>query len=243
MARRMNSPRGDGASLYRFSDHALRSVDIAVQLGHGALGAGYVQASAILVGLIGGIASRQWPKGGNDRNRFVELLATCTPPDLHATHTSVPLLMQDLKKRGDRGAAERLARAFPSAFGPGQDCRVLTAEDVDRPEEEIAALTGLELKELRAFSYANLLYRQVRNAIVHEFRLGTEATAVAMTTRSAAVSYSNSLEGSTGRGGTTRRRIFFSLEWFAALTASAALVLDQDPPPGQGPSTWWIAPR
>jgi hypothetical protein len=108
------------------------------------------------------------------------------------------------------------------------------------------------LGELRRYSYATLLYRQVRSGVVHEFCLGDDATGVPMSSLPVAVSNSNRLEVSTNsewedphetgrRYGSIRRQIHFSVSWLADIARSTAANLKPIPTPVSDPEKWWIA--
>lgn len=133
--------------------------DIAYKLNRGECGGVYGDAILILCSVLGGLAAEVWPGKGKDQKRFVELLKTFGAQNLEATKISVPLLIQSLsadEKRNDEATQIR------KAFGEYSWGRVLIGAEVDKTEKEILkACNTVSAKELRAHSYANLLYQEV----------------------------------------------------------------------------------
>lgn len=166
-----------------------RKVGIARQLHNGGCGAGYAEAVMVLCAAISALAAEVWPGTGKDRARFVQLLVECSPKELDATRLSIPLLVGGLAQSSLKAEAASVQDRF-LRFDPS---RVLTGEEVDQHENEIRSLyPTLSAKFLRRFSYANLLYEEVRSAYVHEYSPGGRADSWSMTSKEgASISYVN----------------------------------------------------
>ncbi len=225
-----------------------RPVRIAQELAAGALGGTYTEAVLLLTALLSAIAAEAWPGTGVDRMRFIELLVRHTPSALEATKISLPLLIRDCHVEGQHDTAKKLEGLRPRLFGPGQDSRVLTGEEVDVFEDDVVAASGLDLRRVRETSYAAVLYKRVRCGVAHQYSLDRDATAWPMASKSAAISYSNLLEldhtrepsepHDLGRRlGTVRRQIHFGVDWLAELVFATfeSTGLNQLPTP----ATWW----
>lgn len=215
-------------------------MEVARRLDAGEAGAGYREACLLVSATLSGIASIVWPGTGRDRARFVEAWVRYADSALSPARVSGPHLFRGLCLQRRFDEAEVMARARPQVYGPGQDCRVVTAEDADFDESDIATLLpDLSRKELRAYTYPQLFYTEVRSAIVHEYGLGAGATSRPMTRYPASVSYSNRLLPETGE---TYRMIHFQLEWLAAVVCSVAesVEVERDAGSIRPPATWWI---
>lgn len=218
-------------SMAAFVQEKLR---VATALEAGECGGTYVDAMVIMASLLSGIASDLWPGPGQDKKRFVELWTLFGEPG--ATRVSVPLLTQWLRSMGrnaEAGAIEGLHRN--EFFWPGSTS-VLVGEDVDLSDNAIQAVCPtISVRDLRRFSYPVLFYEHVRCAGVHEYQVGEQASAWAMTSRQANVSYVNRQMP----GLTTRRHICFHGPWLRQLISSIVERVDQEPSPAV-PASWWI---
>ena len=141
--------------------------EIARKLDAGQCGGSYSEAVIILCAVLSTLATEVWRGRGIDRVRFVELLISFSPPHLAATRISIPLLVGYL--RANRRIDE--SEAIRGVFLNYDSSRILTGDDVDKPETEILSVCQeLSLKELREHSYANLLYGKIRSAYAHTYR-------------------------------------------------------------------------
>jgi len=214
-------------SLTTFSERPL-AVAIALDAGH--CGGTYVEACMIISNLISGIASLLWPGEGIDRKRFIEVWERFCSDDAH--RVSIPILLRSLNDRPNDVAALQRCRA--QMHGPGYGARVVTGDDIDMSEAEtVATCPTLTRAQVRASSYANVLYKHVRNDLVHEYELGEVASAWPMTSRDAGVSYVNYInEG---------RRIHFRVAWLVEQTRRIARGADDALANGPvaEPHRWW----
>jgi len=210
-------------------------INLARKLYNGECGGGYSDATIILVSVVSGIASRTWPGRSKDRKRFNEVLVRFCPDGLHLTRISIPLLIQDLNN-GNASLATLLSEAFDH-YCPS---RVITGNDIDKGEVEILRVVpNLSIRKIRDYSYANLLYQEVRSGLVHEYRPTQKASIYPMTTESKDISYVNTLERHSGM---TYRSICFEYDWIekvvTSLQDSVDLLWKNAPRPD--PSFWWV---
>jgi hypothetical protein len=211
--------------------------DIAGRLARGEAGAGYAEAVILLCAAVSALSAEVWPGTGKDRARFVELLVRFGSfRDLCMT-VSVPLLVHDLQAlaRDSEATALRRAASLPDS------ARVLTGPEVDRVEADVLAVCpSLDVSYVRKFSYAALLYQEVRSSYAHEYRPGASANSIPMTMATGqAASYVNQLREPT----LTRidRTIHFHVPWLIDLADDLATAVDSAASlPLPEPSLWWI---
>ena len=210
-----------------------KRVAIARQLNAGACGAGYAEAVMVLCAAISTLAAEVWPGKCKDRARFVQVLVEFSPAELDATKLSIPLLIGGLVQSPLKAEAvvlqNHLLRFEPS--------RVLTGEEVDRAENEILSLCpNLSEKFLRQFSYAGLLYEEVRSAYVHEYSTGSRADSWPITFKTGvSISYVNWIDDQN-------RHIHFHIEWIARMAIAVAKSIESSSRalPRPDPNAWWI---
>ena len=206
---------------------------IAERLAAGECGGAYAEAVIILSSAISAIAADAWPGERIDRKRFVELFKDFCNPTLHPVRISVPLLIGYLRGSG-KAAEERVIRERFMDFVPS---RVLTGDDTDQEESTIlSCCPTLAPKEVREFSYANVLYREVRSAFVHQYRSGGKADPWPLTEESEdSISYGNWY-------GEPDRHIHFPVGWIRLVAESTADAVDQKGSaiPMVHPVVWWI---
>lgn len=207
--------------------------DIALHLARRECGGSYGEAVIILCAAISAMAADAWPGRAKDRVRFVQLLKEFAPASSVVTRISIPLLVGSLRQQ-DRDTERS---ALEEAFLPFDRSRVLTGDDVDRSEGDILAVcTSLQLSELRACSYATLLYEEVRSGYGHEYGPGSRADSLSMSgTRTAPVSYVNLVPEPD-------RRIHFHVEWIASVALGVAAAVDAASKTlsREDPVQWWL---
>jgi len=178
------------------------------------------------------MASECWPGKGFDRKRFVQLLvgsATTTKT------ISIPRLEKYLLSNDAVEEADLLSRAF---FPDSYSGRILLGPDVDQEEGAVISLIGgsTPLTTIRNFSYASLIYKEIRSSYAHEYKIGNQADVIKMTgSDKSIVSYVN-------MGEDLDRLIHFPLHLIADVTLQCAASVDnfQDSIPISEPVTWWI---
>jgi len=208
---------------------------LAMRLSRGEAGGSYAEAALVACSVLSALAAEIWPGTKIDRVRFIELLATHGPEASTCRMISVPLLAQELATSGKLVEAEALRRAF----GVPQISRVLTGPEVDRGESEILALCpSLNLEMLRRFSYASILYSEIRSSYAHQYQPGERTDSLPMTMlEGQKISYINRICDDLQ----SRRLLHFHIEWLLELPIELARVTDllASNLPKTMPSTWW----
>jgi hypothetical protein len=195
--------------------------------------AGYPEAVLIIGAVISALAAERWPGNGIDHTRFVELLVAAAPADL--TRISIPLLVDRLRKKG----REALARAISSQLRVTEKALVLCDRDIDRGESDVMrACPQIGSPDVRRHSYANLIYTELRSPYVHEYRSGSRADSIPMTSSNAQVSYVNRINEKAQN----ERLIHFHAPFLLQLARAAASYCDAhaDELPLPPPARWWI---
>lgn len=205
----------------------LRRKDIALSLAKGVCGASYAEAVIILSAAISAVAAELHPGKGKDKVRFVELLTDASPSDCGLI--SVPLLISHLRRK--QSVAE--ADVLEARFSPYPLSQVVSTRDVDVPEKDILPfIPNYPLKDIRACSYAVLLYQEIRSSYAHQYDPGERADAWPMTLlRNEPASYVNVIG--------EPRRVHFHIEWIAKIAIRAAEYADVKLPPFPDPAEWW----
>ena len=157
--------------------HSLRDwidqkIEIALALSRGECGGSYAEAILILSAAISALAAEVWQGKDIDRKRFVEIIKDHCDPTLNPLRISIPLLIGHLDETDMLTEAELLQKQFLNF----QKTRVITAAETDKSEQEIRQVCPqYNLQGDPKFSYANLLYEEVRSSYVHEYHSGAKA--------------------------------------------------------------------
>jgi hypothetical protein len=211
------------------SDWVRRKIETTTKL-HRDIGGTYGDVVLILTATLSAMAAETWPGRYIDRHRFVQLLMEI---DADTKIISIPRLIAGLESDGKLGESELLQQHFMAGI---QSSIVLLGSEIDKPETDIHPVVGGSIgwKEIRSYSYASLLYSEVRCSYSHEYRPGSMASDEKMTSRpDACVSYVNIMG---------ERLIHFDLNWIANLCRATARRSDSlaaaGTYPGR-PSTWW----
>lgn len=219
---------------------------LAQSLGRGALGGSYADGAIILCAAIGAMASLLWkPSSGTDAKRFVEIVTRFRTGGPDTTRVSAPLLAAEFPQlRHGLGVCEMPLCLTGHMDKTEADVRSMCA----------AANNSDGEKAVRRYSYANLLYKQVRCGFIHEYRPGVSATDGDELKGIAGVecdeiSYVNMLE-KVGNMPVTKRLIHFPLKWISAVVLAVAAGIDDErskqskiPRENLGlakPDAWWI---
>lgn len=211
--------------------------EIAEHLAAGDAGAGYPEAAILICATLSALSAELWNGRRIDRARFIELLVRLGPDREFRQTISTPLLAQSLESEGRVNEA----RALRQACRIPQSARILTGTDVDTTEAEVHRVCPvLDLEEIRRFSYACLLYEQVRSSYAHEYRPGDHTDSSPMTMEvQARVSYINRLVDFPNVRLT--RLIHFHIGWLSQLAVELAEAADLQPSaPLAIPTGWWI---
>ena len=209
---------------------------IACALAHGQAGGGYGEAAIIVSAALSALAAEVWPGRHIDRARFIELLVRFAPASGTAK-ISVPLLIQELSSISE----PVLAGALWKAFLPASPTRVITSS-IDKLDSEVLGVCPqLKAERTRKFSYACLLYGEVRSSYAHEYKAGANAESwpTSCATDESA-SYVNRLVGP--RLSETKRLIHFHIEWLTRVALIIAGNVDarRQAVPLPFPTLWWI---
>ncbi len=208
---------------------------VAIRLSQGEAGGSYAEAVIVVCAAISALAAEVWNGTGIDKVRFVELLVQLGSQSEICSTISTPLLVEHLRNT----SREAEAKSLCNAFSLPASARVLTGPDVDKSEKKILDICPqLDYEELRRFSYASLLYDEIRSSYAHEYRPGQRADSWPMTALpNQIVSYINRLSDDH----TMRRLIHFHLEWLTSIPIELARIIDSMAPelPHPKPSMWW----
>lgn len=229
--------------IVRFREWVDDRVELAKRLDAGECGGTYADAVLVLSAVLSGFASDAWPGKRKDLVRFVEAWSILSDPALNADRISVPLLLEDLGQEEEWSLVEKVRASRPEIFAPGNDSLVVSGDEVDLAEADLAALDPtLDARKLRLLSYGRVFYEHVRSTYTHEYRLGEVASAFPQLSEPAPVSYVNFITRSDPR---TRRRIHFDVAWVGEIVRSVAANLVTDGPvePRPDPETWWVDGR
>lgn len=228
------------------TEFALRKRGLALRLVNKECGGSYGDEVMMLCAVITALAAEVWPGKGKDQRRFVEVLKDFAL-ELKTTRISIPLLLAYLQSEKGRGVEKlELEREF---FDNPQDLN-LDGDVVDQSEETlIAKCPTLTPKEIRACSYGNLLYTEIRCGYAHEYRPGKRAVSASMSSvRTAIVSYENygkNPEDKDYSEDDTDWRIYFNVDWIGNVAVAVAKAIDtvgefkrsaSDQPVGG----WWL---
>jgi hypothetical protein len=216
--------------------------DLASALSKGSCGGTLADGVIILCTSICSMASLLWAesKRGADRKRFVEIVTRFSEPSRDTKIISVPLLAQSEADWKPRLNVSEVAFRYTGAN--------------DKTENEIVALYGpsppVDHKRIiRRYSYANILYSDIRSGFVHTYgptdRAATDDPLKRIFDRDGTqISYVNRMHT------TNMRQIHFPIEWIAAVATNVAKGMDAEcvrnvkhigENIGLGPPTsWWV---
>lgn len=209
--------------------------NIAISLFRGEAGGGYAESVIIACAALSALSAEIWIDRQIDRVRFIEMLTKYGPQSDDCKTISIPLLINYLQSKSRTFEAISIQNAFsiPSS------ARVLTGQDVDKSESEVLSVCPQLLpKEVRNFSYASILYAEIRSSYAHEYRPGKQADSWPMTMASnQKVSYINRITDNKGM----IRLIHIHFEWIVQLANELANEVDQiaNILPMSKPQIWW----
>ena len=219
-------------------DWVTEKCEIASALARGCAGGSYSEAAILVCAVLSALAAEVWPGRRLDRVRFIELLVRLGPQVKIPMTISVPLLVRELEQASAHVNAALLKKAFLN-FSP---TRIVTGSEVDNTEAKILALCAdLTPQIIRKYSYACILYEEVRSSYAHEYKPGERADSWPATmAEGESVSYVNRLlVAGTPKTG---RLIHFHIASLAKLAIDIAADIDvhSNTVPRQAPTVWWI---
>ncbi len=195
-------------------------------------GGSYGDVILIFTGVISTMAAERWPGRGFDNKRFIELLVEFAPE----TRTiSVPRLCNHLLSHDLVAQAKQIWDYPENEFLMGE---ILQGPDIDSSEKSIAnsLTTPISPKAIRRYSYASLLYNDLRCSYSHEYKIGDDAHAYKMTrSKNSCISYVNYHKEPFPF-------IHFDLNWLANVVRKCASVMVERQPDQLSviPAEWWI---
>ncbi len=190
----------------------------------------YGDVILILTGVLSAMAAKRWPERRIDAKRFIQLLIEFAP----GTKTiSVPRLCSYLV------SCNMIIQARQIWDYPENDFQILQGPNIDINEESIAnsLTTPISLKSIRKYSYASLLYNDLRCSYSHEYKIGHDAHAHRMSkSKNACISYVNIYKKPFPF-------IHFDLNWLANVVRKCASVMLEKQPDQSSvmPTEWWIS--
>lgn len=219
-------------------DWVTEKCEIASALARGEARGSYSEAAILVCAALSALAAEVWPGRNIDRARFIELLVRLGPTPNKLMTISVPLLVRHVELTSSKSSAKLLR----DTFLPFSATRVVTGPEVDKSEGDVLFIcSNLSTKDIRKFSYACLLYEEVRSAYAHEYRPGAKADSWPMTMAvGQSVSYVNRLLAAGIPE--TGRLIHFHIAWLAKLAVDIAMHIDihRASLPRPAPASWWI---
>lgn len=192
-----------------------QKIKIAQNVARGCCDGTYAEGALILCSIISGLSAIAWPdhkKNNIDRKRFVEIITRFSP----LPHkVSAPLLDQ--------------AEKVWSRLGISQKSFYLTASNDLNEKDVEKECPNLSLRKIRKYSYANLLYEQIRCGYVHLYKPGREAAdhdslRPIVNFDKNVVSYINI----NSKDNKICRLIHFPLHWIAGIAEGVARGLDNE---------------
>jgi hypothetical protein len=205
-----------------YSDWIEEQIALALALKNGCCGGSYADGAIILCVSIATMASCLWiEKDKTDRTRFIEIIAKFPERGFDGTKISAPLISQ----------------AYPCLIQPLKISNLpyVYTEDNDLPESTVLGHYATCLnrsaragkKDVREYSYANLLYRHVRCGFIHKYSTTDAATNYNSSwemhdSGAAKIYYANYLEPERVR------KIYFPLEWISEVARNIAAGMDSE---------------
>ena len=208
----------------------------AQRLNDGECGAGYYEASSILVNVLSALSSIAWPvEDKTTRKRFVETLIRFSDSAYRITNVSIPLFA-DAFIEDSAPERKNAAVALRPSDAPPVGIIIRTGNDIDIDSDQLVLRYPCFTKpEVRKFSYADLLYGEVRCGLVHAYSLG-KAVPFSLTKRNVLVSYVNSSDPET-----PSKMIHFHFNAMLSLVKGIAENLAREKAlPLNAPAQWWI---
>jgi hypothetical protein len=216
-------------------DWVSEKCDVATRLSNGDAGGGYAESAILVCAALSALSAELWVGRGIDRVRFIEMLARFGTNSNDCKLISIPLLVQHLNNSSRSSEALQMQHAFALS----STARVLVGPDVDKNEDTVLSICPqLDLQEVRRFSYASILYSEVRSSYAHEYRSGEQADSWPMTMLpDQHVSYINRITDSLEM----RRLIHIHSGWFVQIAIELASAVDNlaNTLPLPKPQVWW----
>ena len=216
-------------------DWVTEKCDVATRLSRGEAGGGYAESAIVVCAALSALSAELWVGRGIDRVRFIEMLVQCAPHASDCRTVSIPLLVQHLNSSSRNAEALKIQQAFSLPTS----ARVLIGPEIDKSEQNVLSVSPqLDLKEIRRFSYASILYSEIRSSYAHEYRAGDRADSWPMTMLpNQRVSYINRMTDSHEM----IRLVHIHIDWLTELAIELASAVDgrASTLPMPKPQNWW----
>jgi hypothetical protein len=221
---------------------------LAREIAVGAGGGEYVDGVILLCVAISAMSSVFWTEDrSKDAKRFVEIVATSgNAGGVDPKTISAPLLAQSSSAWAGAVDVTGIAFSLTSDHDLSEAQALQVHPDANKPRDQ-------QIREVRRYSYAYLLYKEIRNGLIHAYKPGESASiydGVRNIERIGKykISYSNDVSGPNFPAIT--RRIHFSIDLIAEVARNIASKLDaecerQGKYIGENlglsyPTPWWI---
>jgi hypothetical protein len=186
-------------------------------LGGGCCGGSYAEGAIILCVAISAMAAVWWPGKEIDKKRFIEIITKFRTSEFDPTMVSVSLL------------AEK-SDVWRQKLQISNKHWYLTGKDDETDTCVLNLCPGSLKKYVREYSYASLLYCQIRCNFVHKYRIGERAVEgdqvrSVFNVNDSEISYVNPFDNGNLP---PKRLIHFPLEWIGGLAANIARELDAE---------------
>ena len=186
-------------------------------------GANYANVVLITTAVLSACASIRWPGKRIDRKRFIELLVSFSPVDLHTSWVSVPALIN-----------EGFIAEEDTPYAGGNSTRVFRDDEIDLSLEDARTrYPGVPGVELRNHCYATLIYEWLRCGYAHQYSPHTNIIQNPPSGANARVSYVGRLIA-----GKLERMVSFHLDYLFLIAGHHVSVLPTTASPA--PASWWI---
>jgi len=216
-------------------DWVSEKCEVAARLARGEAGGGYAESVIVVCAALSALSAELWVGRRIDRVRFIEMLVQCGPHANDCKTVSIPLLVRHLNTSSRNSDALKIQQAFSLPSG----ARVITGPEIDKSEKDVLSVCPqLDLKEIRGFSYASILYSEIRSSYAHEYRPGDQADSWPMTMApDQRVSYINRMTDAQEM----IRLVHIHIEWVAQLAIDLASAVDRlaNTLPLPKPQDWW----
>jgi hypothetical protein len=222
---------------FSYQSFVAQKVKTAQVIAAGCCGGTYAEGALILCGIISAMSAIAWPGKKKDRKRFVEIITRFPSQEINPKKISIPLLVQD-------------GKVCNSRLGISEKSLYLTEANDLNETEVVKSCPGLSLSEIRKYSYAHLLYEQIRCGYVHQYRTGTKTSDHDQLRQIANLKERDISYVNANKGNEICQFIHFPLPWIACIAAGIAQGLDNESSKKgkmpfddlcfEVPTKWWL---
>lgn len=184
----------------------------------------YADIVLIITAVLSACASIRWPRiERTDRKRFIELLVSHSPQELHTSWVCIPALIN-----------RQFVSESDTPYAGGNATRIFRDDEIDLSLEDARTrYPGVEAKQLRKYCYASLIYEWLRCGYSHEYVPREDITPVPPSRAEARTSYIVRGMGAAGH----KIMVSFHLEYLFKIAEHHVSILPDEESPA--PSSWW----